>query len=354
MNVQETFDWIDGQIGFRLITPTNLMEENKKLQQAVKNGTVYHPVFQYAKDDKIDFDGMRKRLEELQFEETVIGELYKKLRDEKLKELNMYRAVGDAKAFTKASKELYGVPEEAMREECLRILQMESEPEEAIYDANDLKAKFEEMFELYHLDSWEIIVRENMGSKVMVGNGKVAINSNYRFSENDLKRLCAHEISTHALRYENGKRRGTMIFADGTCGCMQTEEGLAIYNEELVNALNLDTLKIYAARYLCALNMKEMSLYELVMSIKDYVGVMQAIYIASRLKVGLTDTKLGGGFNKDYIYLQGYYGVKKAVEQDVSVYQKLYYGRIAVEDIPLLDASIQKEMNGRRVILPIL
>ncbi|WP_167958363.1 tyrosine/phenylalanine carboxypeptidase domain-containing protein [Anaerosporobacter faecicola] len=354
LDIKRVLNYIDSRLGFSLITPINLAEENKKLENAIIKGTVYNPVYTYANTDTLDFEYMSKILNTLQFEDTVIGNLYKQLCIQKQYEVDLYRKIGNAKEFTQASQKVYGLPDETLREECFRILNLETKQEKANYTANDLKQKFEETLQKYTLGYWDVIITDRIGSKVMVGQEKIWINSNYTFSENDMKRLCAHEILTHVLRYENGKLRGNSIFSDGTSCSMDTEEGLAIYNEERANALNLHMLKTYAARYLCTLSMNDQSLYELVMMIKDYVGLQQAIYIASRIKVGLCDTQAGGGFNKDFIYLQGYYTIKQAVQADSSVYSQLYYGRIAVKDLNILRPIIQQEINKNNIILPTL
>ncbi|HKM34186.1 MAG TPA: helix-turn-helix domain-containing protein [Lachnospiraceae bacterium] len=111
-------------------------------------------------------------------------------------------------------------------------------------------------------------------------------------------------------------------------------------------------IKMDAARYLCALHLHEKSLYELAMMIKDFIGITQAIYVASRMKVGLRDTSEYGGFYKDFIYLQGYFDIKNAVERNPSIYEKLYYGRIALDDIKRLNDIISDAMEVNAINLP--
>ena len=331
-----------------------MKEECKKLELAIANGKVYHPNFQYMDSSAIDFQHMIGLLDTLEFDDSVIGTLYRKMRQEKLYEIHMYRAIGRPNEFSEASCQLYGKPDQLLKDECLRILNLKKEPEEAVFDAVALKTKFEEILLQYHFNFWKVILCDNIGSKVLVGDRKIWVNTNYRFSKNDILRLCAHEISTHVLRDENGKLREDSIFSDGTSHCMETEEGLAIYNEELAGALSVQTLKLYAARFLCALYMNDMSLYELTLMIQEYIGLQQAIYVASRMKVGLNDTSVGGGFNKDFVYLQGYDNVKNAVEADPAIYQQLYYGRIALSDLELLKPDIRKLKKTNGIILPII
>jgi hypothetical protein len=53
-----------------------------------------------------------------------------------------------------------------------------------------------------------------------------------------------------------------------------------------------------------------------------------------RVKRGLSDTSLPGGFTKDYLYLQGYYDVKEfASNHDVL---DLFVGKIGIGDVKLV------------------
>ena len=58
--------------------------------------------------------------------------------------------------------------------------------------------------------------------------------------------------------------------------------------------------------------------------------------ITLRAKRGLSDTSEPGGLTKDYLYLDGYYKVKKYIETGHDI-KKLYVGKIAIEHVSLVD-----------------
>jgi hypothetical protein len=236
----------------------------------------------------------------------------------------------------------------------MQIFSQKTTEEAYIYDAEVLKSYLNDIIQKYKLNTWQINIKSDIGSKVIVGNHIITINKNKKFSQNDLKRLGVHEVSTHVLRYENGCKRNHIIYSEGTAHSMETEEGLAIYNEEKAGVMNTQILKIYAARYLCTLEMDKLSLYELVMLIKDYIGIDQAVYVASRIKVGLCDTSSGGGFNKDLVYLKGYLKVKEHLEKKPEDYSKLYYGNISLKNINQLEEEIKIELEHNNILLPII
>jgi hypothetical protein len=193
-----------------------------------------------------------------------------------------------------------------------------------------------------------------MPSKVRVDSKikKVSINGNHKYSENDIKRLCVHEISTHVLRTENGALREYGIFKFGTSNGQITEEGLALYNEEIAGVSNISILKLYAARFLSSINIDTMSFYEMVQEIEPYIGLNNAIHVVARFKVGIKDTSDVGGYVNDFIYFQGYQDVKNSVSTDLSLYKKLYYGCIGLNDVKLFEKEIETAITSRNIILP--
>lgn len=193
-----------------------------------------------------------------------------------------------------------------------------------------------------------------MPAKVSINSESkiIYINGNQKVSQNDIERLCVHEVSTHVLRSENGALREYDIFRNGTSNALATEEGLALYNEDISGNINNSMLKLYAARFLSCVNMDTMSFYELVQEIEPFIGLDNAVYVVSRIKIGLHDTSQVGGFVRDYAYFQGYFDIKNAIKDDPMLYSKLYYGSIGLEEVDLLEDDIQKAMDNKKIILP--
>ena len=62
--------------------------------------------------------------------------------------------------------------------------------------------------------------------------------------------------------------------------------------------------------------------------------------------------KLEGWHIKDYVYLQGFKEIEDVLTQDFSIKEKLYYGAIALDDLPLLNDDIVAALNNHSIILP--
>jgi len=169
------------------------------------------------------------------------------------------------------------------------------------------------------------------------------IKKDAKFSPLIIKRLIAHEVGTHMVRAENGCQQPYTIFKRGFPGYMGTEEGLAVVNEELCGVLNNQTLKVYAGRVIAVYMALTCGFREIYNHLSKNFNKETAWKITLRAKRGLADTSKPGGLTKDYLYLDGYYKVKKYIENGNDI-NKLYIGKIGIEHIAMVSAieNIQK------------
>lgn len=355
-NVDNTLSDVYVKMNFLgYLLPINFQEENEKFIQAFLNGSIYNPQYVYGKINEVDFNEIRNNLNNIFIDDNKIGNLYLGSIESIQNDLKLLESIGNSKQFTELGKLRCGKPKMTyvkMAKECLKL-----EENTELYECSpsELKLHLKKCIKFYSLN-WNIQISDHMHSKVRVDSKikQVSINGNHKFSENDIKRLCVHEISTHVLRAENGALREQGIFKFGTSKVESTEEGLALYNEEIAGVSNISILKLYAARFLSSINIDTMSFYEMVKDIEPYIGLNKAVYVVARFKVGLKDTSDIGGYVNDYIYFQGYQDVKNSVSTDSSLYKKLYYGCIGLNDVNLLEKEIETAITSRNIILPSL
>ncbi len=324
------------------ITPINLNEENTKFISHVHHGVEYNPQYSYTKNPDINL--VKREMQALTFSSGIIQDIYSDYQDYILKTLKLIESVGDAQHFTKLSLQLFPPPRSSLLKEAMQILN--ANPSVSLndvkYDASHLEQVFQQQLEKegFH---WTIILKSPLSSKVAVApdEKKIYINEDARFSENDIKRLLVHEIGTHVLRAENGSKQKYGIFKTGFPGSIETEEGLALYNERKYGVLDKGILKIYAGRVLatslCANNSFNYSFLEL----SKYFSEEEAVRMVSRVKRGITDTSLAGGFFKDNLYLSGYLKMQNAVTPAAE--KILYTGIIGLNDIDRVSALIKQK-----------
>lgn len=343
----------------KFLTPKNFSSENQKFSECYSKGKVYNPQYRY---EKFSIDPNCKAVIESVIQELTDYKhqamgliLYNSALSLK-KEIELYHSIGDGITFSQLSEEVYGRPHDLLFEKAKDIISntVAVKNDDELYTAEELSNVLENRLKRYGYN-WQIQISESMAARVSVEpeQKKVYIKKGSMFSENDMVRLQVHEIDTHILRCENGAKRGYTVFSSGTYGSLIHEEGLALYNEWKNDVCDPTILKLYAARFLTCCYI-DRSFYDLFDMLTGYgCPSRQAMYVVSRIKRGISDTSKPGGFNKDYVYFQGFYEIKDFLEKAEGRYPDLYYGSISLNDLELLQSSIEKEKISGNITLPI-
>ncbi len=317
--------------------------ERAKFLKAYAAGKSYDPVFEYEEPGPEVGEFCRKmgrirgKLENCRasFFAPVYIEKIDRLR--KLAELLKHR---DSPAFGSELVSYFGPPSEKVLREAgrnLRMFQVSDEPENLGPAA--VRGIFENELRAYGLE-WEVRPFLEGGAKLAVNStrGEVYVDLSARFSENSIKRYLYHEIRTHVFRAENGKRQPLTIFLSGFPGYSETEEGLAVYNEYANGLLDPETLKKYSARVIAASMVPHASFSEIFEEMLRHFPPEKAYTITQRVKRGMIDTSLPGGYTKDYIYLSGFLKVRDFLQTRPSksaALKTLYCGKIGLENFEM-------------------
>lgn len=341
---------------YRYLTPKNLIEENNKFLEKFKAGIEYNPIYEYEKN--IDYKKseevlnkifeLRKEIDELKIE-SELGILVKR----ELKMLQdleyiimIYNNIGkNDKTIDLYSKKIYGEPNNELVKKAMAILEKDYKiEEECKYDAKECKELFKNVLKEMKLINWNIKINEVQSSKISVipEEKEIHINGKVLFSKNDLKRLIVHEIGTHVSRAENGSKQPYKIFSIECANVLYSEEGLATVNEEKYNVLDRRTFRLYAGRVLAVSECMKKSFYESFKELIEYFSYEEALSIISRVKRGTMITEKPNVFVKDYIYLDGYYKVKKFLKSSKT--DILYTGIIGIDEADEINMLIEKKI----------
>jgi hypothetical protein len=105
------------------------------------------------------------------------------------------------------------------------------------FTAKEAKRLFEKAIHDYGLKGWRVKLKEDLVSDAIAGKeNTILIRENATFSEDRLKGTIAHEIETHAFTAMNGALQPYKIFQRGLADYLTTEEGLAVYNQEMTES----------------------------------------------------------------------------------------------------------------------
>lgn len=320
------------------LKPLNLQEERARLEQ----DTSYSPMFHYpALAD--DIDALEERLEKLSPDDSPLGILLRKKRRELLMKIMLLRSRGDALRFTQASQALYGAPSSALlgfayaelrhREACdLRPA------EEDMLTPDKVMPIFQEALERYGLHDWHISIRPALVADCTVGWKHVYIREGALFARERAMALIAHEIETHILTFENGTLQPSLLFRFGFANYLDTQEGLAVYNQNRVLPPYNDKRYGPARTILAVAYSLEHGFVDLRHHLVEELGypVDKALTKAIELKRGLHNTADPGGFTKGVVYFRGRRAIEHFMESGGDL-KRLYVGKVALEDLDLVE-----------------
>ncbi|MFT4343559.1 MAG: tyrosine/phenylalanine carboxypeptidase domain-containing protein [Candidatus Woesearchaeota archaeon] len=306
--------------------PLNLEEEREKFFRS----ETYNPTFKYPKPSP-ELEKYKGELRQLKIEPSPISRIFNEKRNELIKIIEMMQAIGTTR-FTERSINLYDSPDDALVRYAWKLIKLHDVPEKTYIATSEAVVHLTYAMQKYKC-SWN--VREkNMVARACVDMTRKTlwIKKDTFFTKKFIARLIVHEIGTHIVRHENGSQQPYKIFAQGMSGYLETEEGLAVLNEELNNCLTKATIKTYAARVIAVHKAIQCTFRETYNYLLPYVGKDNAFEITMRAKRGISNTFFPGAFTKDHLYLKGYFEVKKYLTNGGDL-QKLYYGKIGIKDI---------------------
>lgn len=320
------------------IKPINLDTEIGRLRE----DPLYNPTFLYS-EIGTSLDDAKKRLSEVVKNDSPLGILLEKKRKELLARIVLLDARGKNEEFTAASEVLFGKPTKALiasaEKDIANRIACDLKPiKKHMFSAVKAAAMFEDVLRKYSLHNWQVSIRQNLVADVTVGGTKIYIRDGAFFTKEHIASLIAHEIETHVLTAENGVHQSYEILRRGTANYLDTQEGLAIYNQNGV--LNPHAEKRFnAPRNVLGL---AYSLGHSFAQTRTYLQTElgytpeKSLSQAITMKRGLSDTSHSGGFTKSIVYFRGLKTIEDFVDNGGDL-KRLYIGKISIEDIDLIE-----------------
>jgi len=319
------------------LKPTNLKEERARLLADDR----YNPVFLYP-----PLPDMQEATEKLRVpieDSSPLGLLLEKKRQELLLRAELLQARGDAARFTRASAALFGKPTSSLVRAAEAMLHNRTACElpgraEDVLTAEQAKELFESALFRYGLHDWEVSVRSHLVSDCTVGGKHVYIRSGAQFSPVHVQALIKHEVETHILTAENGAHQPYALLRRGCAGYLDTQEGLAIYNQNRVYGEGSEKRYNPPRNLLGVAEALEHGFADVRAYLQHSLGYdpAKALSQTIAMKRGLGDTAEPGAFTKSVVYFRGLRAVEKFV-RDGGDLRRLYIGKVALEDLDLVE-----------------
>lgn len=338
-NVDKKLAEIDESIALMsYLKPQNLLEVKETFLK-YKN---FNPQFTYKSYDSDQFDEIQKDLLKIpRHIDHVLMPLY----EEKIKELEgkiqLIRS-RDTKELAAISEKIFGKVDYSLYKSAVLSIKNSSgnKDESKRLSSSEVVKRVKTFLEENHVDHWKIELTEGSAANMSVSKkGILFIKKDINITENHLKALIAHEIETHIYRMENARLQKYKIFQRGTSKYLETEEGLAVYNQNRIG-VHLGEKEIWAAlRVVGAYMGKKMSFVELFLYLQDTFQLSDESAWTTCIKVkrGLSNTGILTSFTKDTIYFTGLKKIqefmKNATPEDVEL---LYSGKISLGSLDIL------------------
>ncbi|HLC76022.1 MAG TPA: tyrosine/phenylalanine carboxypeptidase domain-containing protein [Candidatus Peribacterales bacterium] len=320
----------------RYVRPENLESERAKAEQ----DAAYNPVFIYA-PPSFDPKELRDRLQYLEADRSPLGQLLEKKRKEILLKLSLLEARGNNDEFCRVSIELFGEPNSENLKEAKAMIQAWQKPSDdsssaEVLSAEEVQSLFEGALRSYGLRDWSVKLKAGAIADVTIGKKSLLIRSGAHCTRERITSLIAHEIETHVLTSENGAMQPYELFERGMAGYLETQEGLAVYNQNAVLPEHHEK-RLWPAMNLLAVHYGATHSFAQLRSSIRTLGFDddRALRTCLKVKRGMGDTALHGAFTKDIVYFCGYKLVREYLAHggDAKV---LYQGKVNLNDLPLL------------------
>ena len=342
---------IDEKMNFILsVTPVNAISEFENFK---KNNYSELPKFTYRLVS-IDPELEKRHLFAIPLEKIEHSTLAFLLRDKRTeleKQLLMLEERG-TRNFFHISQSIYGDLDEATIQSARALLNVElpgQQSEFGVVNAIEFAqiadaelAKYRKVFPRLNL---RVKIKESV-SGLLVSGPELSVGKDLNISGERVNALIQHEIGTHILTYCNGHAQPLHLMYSGFAGYEQLQEGIAVLSEYLVGGLNINRLRLIAARVLAVnaliggadfIQCFQMLRDEYDFNAKTCFNIAMRVY-------------RGGGYTKDAIYLKGLMQVLNYVKEGGQL-SHLYAGKYALEHLPLIDELEQLKIL-KKPILP--
>jgi hypothetical protein len=335
-----------------VFTPTNLKEEKKKFL----NSDTYEPYFEYrvVKNKNSEIFKQLANLKRISDVDPRISDFYLQLIEDKKLASDLMHSVGNNDLVTELSLKKYQGSSATLFRNASKVLRGKLDKYDVRInkklDRGD-KLNYEQIEKIFNivfdslgLEDWSIAPSKKIsknGIKIGIKKKQILVDSNIVKSEFKLRKTLIHEIGTHVLRSINGFKTGFPALGNANLASyLDIEEGLATWNEESMGYLTDKWLKIKAGMAWAVYLGEKMSFRQLYNALSGTFLKYSSWDVAYRVKRGLGDTSYPGIYAKDVVYFRGFRKVRRVLEEDPTMYKKLYAGKIDIKRTRWVDEGL--------------
>lgn len=172
---------------------------------------------------------------------------------------------------------------------------------------------------------------DELTASAATGDGVIWVAPDRLLSDNDVRRIVAHEVLGHALPRVRARQRQLGFFATGSARGDDEQEGYALLLEQELGLMDSRRQRELGLRHLAATRLRAgASWVDTVRSLVDHGAPLElAANVAAR-------AHRGGGLGREIVYLPAWLRVGAALEHEPGLRDVLGSGRLSLEAARLL------------------
>jgi hypothetical protein len=350
------------------VTPLNVADERQRFLGAVREGRRYEPQFEYDTPELRDAILVVDELRRLDFGSVpvTLRDEYEAARDLARLELELIQALASAddERVSRVSRNIYWPGDAGPLVDAARLalgpplvpiqFREDNSPPvtpRAVADAIRDAVSASEL-------GWQTTVDRSSTARVRVSEHtrEIFVSQDARFTEADIRKLIVHEIETHVMRAENGRRLWRFrLFEIGTAGSEMVEEGMALLNEQTVGVSRPHQLRLIALHVIGIDLASRSSFFDTFQAVAPYfeVDAREAFDRVLRWKRGLRRQDRPNALWKDVVYFGGVQRVSDYFRRGGDM-RALYFGRYDDRRMPADIALLLDEFGRGPEVHPLM
>jgi uncharacterized protein (TIGR02421 family) len=192
-----------------------------------------------------------------------------------------------------------------------------------------------------------IEIRDDIHRGLMVSHGRLLIGSRFRTREQRMDALLQHEVGTHVVTYLNGQQQKFNILRVGLPNYEELQEGLAVLAEYLVDGLDLERLRVLAARVVVAQQFHQgRSFSNCFSTLVESYGFTTRSAFTITLRIFR-----GGGMLKDAVYLRGLSKLLTHLGSGGKI-EELYVGKLSLNTLGIIRELMWRGIVAEASVYP--
>ena len=335
----------------KYVKPINIEEQKQIFIEKLGD---YVPEFTY-RELEFDIDAFQKDLEDIEIPDIPWAWLFSKKKSEIQNKLKFLRAFSeqDTVDMTLYGKKIFWDIEEQNFEKAKDIISERDTVviEEDLLSYEDIKDYMKKFNTIYGI---KVKMQEAEAASRFTMKGDALIFRKWAtVGKREMRSIIAHEIEWHYLRKINWRKSGFTILARWGAGYIETDEWIAIYNQNrFLTPKDRKFYSIFERYYFVQYALKH-SYRRLVKHLAEFYDndYERVFSFMLRLKRWFVDPSSEWVFMKDVVYVNGFYSVEQYLDSGGTL-ESLYLWKLHLDDLEIVKSNDFFTKHKKEIIIP--